>query len=136
MPAHSDKFPWTSHHGHYSYFQDRMKSHSKVSSIIDLRDGIYNLTLINNTTLKVFICDCYAFGLAQVHETKQRINNLDTIIINSAWCNYTLEAKILCREEKVGLFNIKDFMAALNTDEHYDYLNKEDKKKFLKDGLL
>src|SRR3546814_5256989 len=48
--------------------------------------------------LRLFICECYAFGVADYIETTGKLGHLDLVIINSAWCGYSPDAKRYCRE--------------------------------------
>jgi hypothetical protein len=113
-----------------------MKAHGRVSRLNGIGDGVYELTLGSGRVLKVFICECYSYGAAEYVETIQNLGKLDAIIINSNWCGYTTEAKLLCRSEKVGLFDIGDFMGALNKPEIWSYLNEHDLELFKEKGWL
>ncbi|WP_193188394.1 hypothetical protein [Nisaea sediminum] len=136
MGAHSDNFPWPSHYGNYNFFEERLSNHSKVASLRSQGDGIYQLTLKRGETLRVFICECYAFGIAEYMETIEQIGKLNAVIINSAWCGYSPDAKRFCRESRVGLFTIGEFMAALNRPRYWDYLTDDEKEYFKKQGWL
>lgn len=118
-----------SHYEEYKFFEDRMRDHNKVSSLTNIQGGLYDLSLTNGKTLKVFICECYSFGVAEYQETIQNLGQLDAIIINSNWCGYAPEAKIYCRERFVGLFKIRDFMAALNLTRYWEYLTEYEREK-------
>lgn len=104
-----------------------MQSHSKVSSIRETGEGLYEIDLIDGRALVVFICECYSFGLAEYYESVENLGNLDAVVINSNWCGYTMDAKLRCREQNVGLYDIKGFMAALNLKNHWEYLTKCEK---------
>lgn len=130
MAAQNKEFPWMSHYEEYKFFEDRMRSHSKVSSLENIKGGLYDLSLKNGNTLKVFICECYSYGVAEYEETVQKLGHLDVIIINSNWCGYSPDAKLYCREKSVGLFKIRDFMAALNFPHYWEYLTDYEKEKF------
>ena len=136
MTAHSNTFPWPSHAGHYEFFEQRMHSHGKVSALKGLGDGIYELQRSNGDALRVFVCECYAFGVAEYAETLQRIGAIDAVIINSAWCGYSPEAKWECRQGEVGLFKIGEFMASLHRDDYWNYLTDAEQEYFEKSGLL
>jgi len=105
-----------------------MRSHSKVSSIRETGEGLYVIDLVDRRTLVVFICECYSFGLAEYYESVENLGDLDAVVINSNWCGYTMDAKFHCQEQKVGLYDIKGFMAALNLKNHWEYLTKREKE--------
>jgi len=110
-----------SHYGEYQFFEERMRNHNKVSKLKNIQGGLYEILLKNGKTLKIFICECYSYGVAEYEETVQNLGPLDAIIINSNWCGYSSEAKSYCRERLVGLFDIREFMAALNLTRYWEY---------------
>lgn len=132
MPAHSEAFPWPSYYGHFNFFEARMREHNRVSSISYEAAGVYNLILHNNKCLRIFICECYSFGVAEFIEVSMNVHNIDAIIINSNWCGYTMEVKHHCRKLNVGVFNIADFMAALNRDDFWNHLDQREKESLKK----
>ena len=136
MPAHSEKFPWPSYYGHFKFFEDRMAQHSKVRSLENIGGGVYNLTLSDSRNLKIFVCECYSYGTAEYIETLDKVGKVDAVIISSNWCGYTVELKLNCRHDEVGLFDIRDFMAALNQNDYWLYLNEHDEKSFRKRGII
>jgi hypothetical protein len=128
MAAYSETFPWPNSYGHYNYFEEQMKWHNKVSSLSKNGDGTYNLKRTQGDTLRVFICECYAFGIAEYMETFQKLGKLDAVIINSAWCGYSYQAKEHCRKAQVGLFKVGEFMGALNIKDYWNYITPEEKE--------
>ena len=135
MPAHNYSFPWMSYYGDYQFFKDRMRSHSRVSNVRTVDNGLYEIALVDGRTLRVFICECYSFGLAEYFESVEKWGAVDAVIINSNWCGYTTEAKLHCRASSVGLFDIGGFMAALNLSNHWEYLTQQEKEYLEKNGL-
>lgn len=136
MTAHSEIFPWASHYGHYNYFVSQMKQHGKVTSLTANAGGVFELTRMQGDTLRVFICECYAFGVAEYMETVEQLGEIDVVIINSAWCGYPPDAKQHCREAHVGLFKIGEFMAALHRSDYWRYLTDAEEEYFKKQGWL
>ncbi len=136
MPAHSQDFPWPSYYGNYYFFETRMRAHNCVTNIEPLGNGLYTVTRDAGQPLQVFICECYSFGVAEYFESIEKLGPLDAVIINSNWCGYTYEAKRLCREQKVGLLKIGDFMAALNRQEFWTYLDEYETEYFKEQGWL
>jgi hypothetical protein len=94
------------------------------------------MALKSGKRIRLFICECYSYGYAEYVETTQHLGKLGAIVINSAWCGYTLEAKRLCRDQGVGLFKIKDFMASLNKLEFWLYLNEREVEIFREKGWM
>lgn len=113
-----------------------MKAHSHVLDLRAKGDGVYEITNKYSKVLNVFVCECYSFGAAEYIETTAALRALDVIVINSVWCGYTAEAKRLARESKIGLFDIGDFMAALNRANLWEYLNGKERELFEKNGWL
>lgn len=136
MTAHSEHFPWPSHYGHYNYFETQIIKHGRVASLTAQGGGIYELTRTQGDTLRVFICECYAFGVAEYMEAVERLGEVDVVIINSAWCGYTPNAKLHCRESNVGLFKIGEFMGALHRDDYWRYLTDKEEDYFREQGWL
>lgn len=129
MPARNSEFPWLSYYGNYNFFESRMREHSKVLKLEKVGVGLYEIYLKDGRTLKVFICECYSFGGGEYYETTQKTGPLDAIIINSNWCGYTPEIKIACQAEKVGVFDISGFMAAINLKNYWEYMTEFEKKE-------
>lgn len=136
MAAHSRSFPWTSHYGHFDHFEGQMAKHDKVAHLTPHGNGVYELTRTRGDTLRIFICECYAFGVAEYMETVDKLGKIDAVIINSAWCGYTPEAKRHCRESNFGLFKIGELMGALHHDDYWRYLTKVEEEFFKKKGWL
>ena len=107
-----------------------MFNHSRVALLNRQGDGIYELVREKGDTLRVFICECYAYGVAEYLETVENIGHVNVVIINSAWCGYSPDAKLYCREIGVGLFSIAEFMGALNIEQYWLYLTDEQKENF------
>jgi hypothetical protein len=137
MTAYSNDFPWPSYYGHYDFFEHRMAEHSRVQSIMcSQQTGLYHLTKVDGKKVTIFICDCYSFGVAEYDESVTELGSLDAIIINSNWCGYTIAVKRHCRAQKIGIFTIGEFMAALSKPKLWEYLTPEQKKLFTENGWL
>lgn len=128
MPAHNESFPWMSYYGNYIFFEDRMRSHSRVADLRSSGDGLYQIALIDGTKLKVFICECYSYGMAEYYESVEKLGDLNAVVISSNWCGYAMDVKRHCLKHNVGLFDIKGFMAALNLRNYWEYLTPQEKE--------
>lgn len=136
MPAHNENFPWMSYYGNYNFFEQRMRKHTKVNSIERVDPSVYNIDLTNGRKVKVFICECYSFDIAEYIELCENYGPLDAVVISSNWCGYSLDVKRHCMMEQVGVFDTAGFMAAINKDEYWNYLTKNERERFQENGWL
>ena len=136
MPAHNDEFPWMSYYGNYNFFEQRMREHTKVRSINLINPSIYEINLVDGRKLRVFICECYSFDIAEYIELCRNYESLDAIVISSNWCGYSLDVKRHCMADHVGVFNISGFMAAINRNEFWSYLTRFERERFQENGWL
>lgn len=134
MAAFSEVFPWPNSYGHYNFFEQRMKGHGRVGGYSGKGQGVYEVKR-DGGTLRVFICDCYAFGVAQYMEAVGHLGKLDAVVINSNWCGYSDEVKLHCNMERVGVFTIGEFMGALNRPDFWNYLSDAQVETYKKRGL-
>lgn len=129
MPAHNSEFPWLSYYKNYNFFEERMGEHSKVAGLKLNNTGLYEITLTSGSILKVFICECYAFDDATYHEVIENYGKVDAVVISSNWCSYYFETKLERMREKVGIFDIKGFMSAINKPEHWEYMTESERER-------
>jgi len=113
-----------------------MRRHSRVRNLDSHGDGRYTLSLTDGRNLAVFICECYSYGVAEYYETIEKAGPVDVVVINSNWCHYGSDVKLHCRNDKVGVFDIKGLMAALNRKDFWLYLDEWEEKKFKEKGWI
>lgn len=64
------------------------------------------------------------------HTTRQsKITALYVVIINSNWCGYDFETKLARMHERVGIFDIKGFMTAINASNYWEYMNEDERER-------
>src|ERR1700733_3937957 len=79
-------FPWPSYYGHFDFFETVMRQHRCVSAVRKVDNHTYELTLSAGGVLRIFICECYSYGVAEYAETTKNLGKFDVIVINSNWC--------------------------------------------------
>ena len=109
-----------------------MREHSKVRGLQKINTGLYDVHLLDDRVLRVFICECYSFDDADYHETVENYGLVDTVVISSNWCSYDFEMKLARMQEEVGIFDLKGFMAAINRTKYWEYMNEYERKDWLK----
>lgn len=134
MSARFDDFPWPSHYGNFNFFEQRIGTHKRTVALEREEPGIYILTRNDGIKIRTFVCECYAYGVAEYTETTEKIGTINAIIINSAWCGYSADAKFHCRDLKVGLFKIGEFMGALHRSDYWNYLTEFETEYYQKLG--
>lgn len=132
MPAHNSTFPWLTYYRHYTFFENRMREHSKVRGLQKINTGLYDVHLLDDRVLRVFICECYSFDDADYHETVENYGLVDAVVISSNWCSYDFEMKLARMQEEVGVFDLKGFMAAINRTKCWEYMTEYERKDWLK----
>ena len=129
MPAHNDNFPWMSYCDHYKFFEERMLDHDKVVSLDVIKAGLYDVKLKTLKVIRVFVCECYSFDIAEYHEVRDNYGDIDAIVIHSNWCGYTPNVKYYCMQKEVGVFDVGGFMGAINRRKFWTYITKEEKER-------
>jgi len=128
MPAANEDFPWMSYYKNYNSFLSNIRNHDRVVNVevIDAPNGLFKIVQ-EDRTLRVFICECYSFGVAEYEEAIEFFTTLDAIIINSNWCKYTPEVKQYCKEHRVGVFKISEFFGAINLTNFWNYISPDER---------
>jgi hypothetical protein len=106
-----------------------MRTHRRVRELISTEhDGVYLLRLDDGRELRVFVCECYSFGVAEYHEVIEKLGKIDAVVISSAWCGYTQQAKEYAAEQQVGIFRVGELMGALMASKLWTYLSPEQRE--------
>lgn len=132
MAASSSAFPWPGHYGHFQFVEAQLNGHDKVVSINNDGGGVYSLVRLQGDTLRILVCECYSFGVAEYLEVVNNLGKVDVVIINSAWCGYTDDVKQHCRSEKVGVFKIGEFMSAINKNQYWMHLSQREQDEIVR----
>lgn len=136
MPAHQEHFPWMSYYGNYQFFEQRMLEHGKVDEVRKSTPSLYDIVLTNGQVIRTFICECYAFDVAEFMEVRQELGEVNAVVISSNWCGYSPGVKRHCMGQKVGVYDIRGFMAAINRKEFWTYLTEDEKEMFEENGWI
>jgi hypothetical protein len=134
MPAHTEDYPWISYYGNYNFFEQKMRAHTNVETIIKVSPSLYHIKLIDGRIIKTFICECYSFGIAEYLESCENLGELNAVVISFNWCSYSLEVKRHCMHENVGVYDIGGFMAAIRMNNYWQYLTEYENEKFKEKG--
>ena len=109
------------------FFCKVLGGHDKVTSYKRTRDIFFTITLTNGQVINVLLVNEYALGLAAVLRARLEFPEAEYIVTGGNWNGYTPEAKEYGRENSIGIFNVGEFLGALNWSEPKKYYRKDDK---------
>lgn len=105
------------------FFFNLISNHSKVEEIEQVGIPLYTITKKDGNILDILLVDIYIIGDAEIFDLMSRYSNIDAIINISMWNSNLSSAKDIAREHKIGLFELKPFMGALNCVSRKAFLN-------------
>ncbi len=126
MPAHNEDYPWEPYYG-YDAIAKLLMKHSKVRNVMCLQDGLFLVNRALGDELRLFACECYCYGVAELHETLNSVGQVDVIFINSMWCSYTGDAKETGLQQRIGIFTYAELMGALHRSDIWRYVPKSER---------
>ena len=108
------------------FFEHVLLGHDKVNTF-ERRDDIhFIIEHSNGTTLHVLLVDEYSLGLAAVLRARAEFPEIDYVVTGGNWNGYTPEAKEYGWKNELGIFNISEFLGALNWTNPKEYYRKDD----------
>lgn len=105
------------------FFFKLISNHSRVEEIEQIGIPLYSITKINGNVINALLVDIYIIGDAEILDLMSRYSDIDAIINISMWNSNIPTAKDIAREHKIGLFELKEFMGALNCVSRKAFLN-------------
>ncbi|MGV7098273.1 hypothetical protein ACWA16_04750 [Bacillus subtilis] len=105
------------------FFFNIILNHSKIENIKQIEIPLFSIKKTNGDNLIALLVDIYIIGDAEILDLMSRYSNLDAIINISMWNKNTKSAKEIAKEQEIGLFDIKEFMGALNCVSRRAFLN-------------
>lgn len=114
------------------FFKARIEGHDKVSEIELLsepgmpRGQVYRLHRTGSLQpINIYLTNLYTAGEADLMEMASKVGNLDCIVTMSNWNQYTTDARRFALSKKIGLFDMSEFMGALNFAAVWKYIKKD-----------
>lgn len=109
------------------FWNSTVPNHAKVVRIEQVDDRKYRIERSYGDTITCFLSNQYDFTLTDYHAIIARHGDVDAIINISDWNGYSLDAKNLSVENRIGLFKLREFLGALHWNKNfYRYVKKED----------
>ena len=112
---------WDVQYSVITFFERVLRTHTKVKRFKRTRDILFEIELNNGSRLNALLVDEYTLGLAAVHRALDEFPEIEFIVTGANWNGYTSEAKQWGMEHDLGVFNLEEFLGALNWTEPKRY---------------
>ncbi len=116
---------WRVSYSRIVWLENALRSHNNVLNISRHDDIIIEVTRKTGVPLVVICLDEYALGESAVKRVMQEFPSVNFISVGGNWNGYTPEAKELCLENRIGLYNSSELSGALYKDEFWTYYKKD-----------
>lgn len=107
------------------FFIRALNGHSKVSSIRELSGQLYIVTRTDNSAITIYLTNKYIVGIADYLDFINENSDINCIVTISTWNSYTDDAKNRSLDNKIGLFNLSEFLGALHKRDFWSYVKKD-----------
>ncbi len=114
-----------------AFIEKFLANHSFIKNMEQWNNAIFWVSLKDGRSLKVFVTNTYYFTEYTFNKILTVDPNIDTIICSNPYASYSMDAKVLCILEKIGLFSLKEFMGAIRKQgqDFLNYLLKEERQE-------
>lgn len=108
------------------FLEDRLRSHTKVECFEKTDDYCYLIKRrLGLRDIELLITDLYTIGIADLIEQKNNYPKMNAMLTISSWNGYTKSVKDEAKKEHIGIFVFSEFLGALNYDEFWNYIKKD-----------
>lgn len=117
---------WNVPYSVITFFEKALRGHNMVLKFTRTDDILFHLTLQTGQTMDVLLVNEYTLGLAAVLRARDEFPTAEHIVTGANWNAYTMEAKEYGWDNELGVFNLREFLGALNWTEPIKYHRKDD----------
>lgn len=104
------------------FFEQAIAAHDKVSDLSALGPQVFRITRVGDMSdVTIYLTNLYTVGYADVVGILSERPEVDCIVTASTWNGYTDGAKLYAKQRRVGLFEFKELMGALNWRRFWTY---------------
>jgi hypothetical protein len=116
---------WNVRFSRISWLDGTLKSHPNVTDVVRRDDIVFEIQRRNGPPITLLCLEEYAFGIAAAERAFREFPDVNLIYIGGKWNNYTAEAKELCRERSIGLYNAGELAGALWKNDFRSYFKAD-----------
>lgn len=121
MPSQSER----------DYFKKILSSHDNIKGFTEIDNQLFKVERKkpDESSLFIYLSGLYTVGIVDCMDIIECYSDVNCIVTSSIWNSYTEDAKEYAKSKKVGLFIIKEFMGALNIDDFWAYVKRDNQGK-------
>lgn len=116
---------WSVPYSVITFFERSLSGHNKVVSVERTRDILFKIHDNRGRILQVLLLNEYCLGLAAVLRALDEFPEAEFIVTGGNWNGYTREAKEYGLTNNIGIFNLGEFMGALNYQNPKAYCKRD-----------
>lgn len=117
---------WNVQYSRISWLEQAIKNHANVTNVSRHHDIIMEVDRKNGPSITLICLDEYTLGETAVHRILQEFPSVNFISVGGSWNGYTSEAKKICLNKNIGLFNSSELTGALWNDDFWKYHKKDE----------
>ena len=116
---------WNVSYSVITFVERALTGHDKVQSFERSRDILFRVVLQDDREIVFVLVNEYVLGLAAVLRARAEFPEADYVVTGGSWNSYTREAKEYGQSNDIGIFNIQEFLGALNWSEPKTYHQRD-----------
>lgn len=108
-------------------FRNVLAMHSIVQCYTVVSEHIYDVKTKRGVAIRVHLSNLYTLGMADYLKIRSVDKEINCIVVGSTWNSYTAEAKQQAVKDRIGLFDVPEFMGAIHYVRFWSYpISKRD----------
>lgn len=116
---------WGISYSRIAWLENAVKSHDNIINVTRHDDIIIEAERKDGSSITIICLDEYALGESGIYRVLQEFPSVNFISVGGNWNGYTPEAKRLCLERKIGLFNSSELTGALWKNDFWNYHQRD-----------
>jgi hypothetical protein len=116
---------WNVSYNTIEFFEKVLSGHTQVKSFERVNDIEFLVAKSSGEVLDVLLLNEYSLGLAAVLKAQKEFPGVEYFVTGANWNGYTPEAKEHGRMNSLGVFNLGEFLGALNLNNPKLFVRKD-----------
>jgi len=108
-----------------SWLEEVLKNHLNVVDVVRHDDIVFEIQRKQGPSVTLLCLDEYTLGVAAAERVFREFPHVNLIYVGGKWNNYTADAKELCRQRSIGLYNADELNGALRKKDFTTYYQRD-----------